>query len=124
MKKIALATFIAMLSACSLLPQKSVSGTYQGTLPCADCEKIEAELVLNSDKTYQYNTVYFKNKEQHPFTEKGTYAWDNNKPNVVRLTNSDNLALKIADTFVEFCDASGNTINSKHNYKLQKVSPK
>lgn len=122
MKKIALATLVAMLSACSMLPQKNVSGIYQGTLPCADCEKIEAELVLNSDKTYQYNTVYFKNKEQHPFTEKGTYTWDSNKSGVIRLTNSDNLALKVADTFVEFCDASGNTIKSQHNYKLQKVA--
>lgn len=52
-----------MLGACSLLPQKSVSGTYAGELPCADCEKIQAQLTLNADKTYQYDTVYFKDKK-------------------------------------------------------------
>ena len=28
-------------------------GTYKGILPCADCEGIETELELNSDKTYE-----------------------------------------------------------------------
>lgn len=62
MKKMILVSIATLLSACSMLPPKSVSGTYEGTLPCADCEKIEAKLVLNADKTYQYNTLYFKNK--------------------------------------------------------------
>ncbi|MDH2999007.1 hypothetical protein A1D22_03915 [Pasteurellaceae bacterium LFhippo2] len=122
MKKLTLIAFATFLSACSVLPQKTVSGTYLGSLPCADCEKIDAELILNSDKSYEYNTVYHKNKEQYPFTEKGTYTWDNTKSGVVRLVNSDNIAVKIADTYVEFCDVNGNPVtNSKLNYKLQKV---
>ena len=60
MKKLTVIGFSALLGACSLLPQKNVAGTYQGDLPCADCEKIQAELILNTDSTYQYNTVYFK----------------------------------------------------------------
>lgn len=121
MKKIAFASIIAMLSACSLWPQKSVSGTYQGTLPCADCEKIEAQLILNSDKTYQYNTVYFKNKEQHPFMEKGTYSWDKDKSDVIRLSNE--FVFKVTDELIEFCDENGEVVKSKYSYKLQKVSP-
>ncbi|OOH90557.1 hypothetical protein BMT54_04575 [Pasteurellaceae bacterium 15-036681] len=122
MKKLTLIALATILSACSMLQQKTVSGTYQGTLPCADCEKIEAKLELNNDGTYQYSTIYHKNKEQHPFIEKGTYSWDANKSGVIRLINSDNIAIKVADTYAEFCDASGNTINSKKlNYKLQKV---
>lgn len=124
MKKIVFVTTLTtMLAACSLLPSKTVSGTYQGTLPCADCEKIEAELILNKDNTYQYNTVYYKNKEKHPFHEKGRYTWDPNKSNVIRLTNSGNMAAQVSDKYVEFCDASGNTVKSSHNYKLQKVAP-
>ncbi|MCT8544289.1 copper resistance protein NlpE [Glaesserella parasuis] len=120
MKKIAFASIIAMLSACSLWPQKSVSGTYQGTLPCADCEKIEAQLILNSDKTYQYNTVYFKNKEQYPFTEKGSYVWDQDKDDVLHLSND--FKFKVGENFVEFCDEKGNVLKSWYNYKLNKVS--
>ena len=61
MKKIALVLTSGLLGACSMLPNKNVAGTYQGELPCSDCDKIQAELVLNADNTYQYNTVYFKN---------------------------------------------------------------
>ncbi|MBF0785092.1 copper resistance protein NlpE [Muribacter muris] len=121
MKKIILMSIATLLSACSTLSPKSVSGTYEGTLPCADCEKIEAKLVLNADSTYQYNTLYFKNKEKHPFIEKGTYTWDGNKKGVIRLTNSGNLAVKLSDTFVEFCDANGETSKSGNNYKLHKT---
>lgn len=60
MKKIALVLTAGLLGACSMLPNKNVAGTYQGELPCSDCDKIQAELVLNTDNTYQYNTVYFK----------------------------------------------------------------
>ena len=119
MKKIALIAFTTILGACSLLTQKSVSGTYKGTLPCADCEKIEAEIVLNADRTYQYNMIFFKNKELHQFIEKGDYVWDGKKSNVIRLTNSDNLAILVTDSYIEICDTDGNPV-AGHNYKLQK----
>ena len=123
MQKLAIITLATLLSACSMMPEKTVSGTYKGTLPCADCAKIEAELVLNADKTYQFNTLYFKKKERHPFVEKGTYIWDKSKPNVIRLTNSGNLALHVSEHEVELCDANGNKSQSSNNYKLQKVKP-
>lgn len=121
MKKIILLSFATVLSACSTFAPKSVSGIYEGTLPCADCEKIKAKLVLNADKTYQYNTLYFKHKEQHPFTEKGIYHWDSNKKGVIRLTNSGNLALKVSENFVEFCDADGEITKGQNSYKLYKT---
>lgn len=114
------ATFTTLLSACSILPQQGVSGTYKGTLPCADCEKIEAELVLNQDKTYQYHTVYHKNQEKHRYIEKGVYEWDANKPKVLRLTNSANLAILIGDHHAELCDSQGNP-SQTHKYQLQKI---
>ncbi len=124
MKKLLLLTTVTLLGACSVLPNKTVSGTYQGTLPCADCEKIEAKLTLNADNSYQYDTVYFKNKKQHEFSEKGTFEWDKNKENVIRLDKSaGNLALHVGDNHVELCDAEGNTVKQEGvNYKLQKVA--
>ncbi|QLB14415.1 hypothetical protein A6B39_02605 [Mannheimia granulomatis] len=123
MKKIALVGFTAaILSACSLLPQKSVTGTYAGELPCVDCEKIQAKLTLNADKTYQYDTVYFKDKKEYAYRDNGTYSWEPNKTNVIRLEKaSGNLAFQVSDSHVEICDPNGNTVKSKHNYKLQKV---
>lgn len=130
MKKIALIALATMLGACSSLSQKTVSGTFKGTLPCADCQKIEAELILNNDSTYQYSTVFFKNKEQHPFMEKGVYLWDEKKPNVIHLQSGKannnsalpDILLKISDTHVEMCDAEGKVPHG-NNYRLLKVNP-
>lgn len=33
-------------------------GTYKGILPCADCEGIETEIVLNADQTYVLTRKY------------------------------------------------------------------
>lgn len=125
MKKIGFITLITLLSGCSLLPQKQISGVYQGDLPCADCEKISAKLTLNADKTYQYDTVYFKNSKSFAYSDKGTFEWDKNKANVIRLDKqSGNLALQVAENYVEICDADGNPTHSNNNYKLQKISQK
>ncbi len=122
MKKIALVLTAGLLGACSMLPNKNVAGTYQGELPCADCDKIQAELVLNADNTYQYNTVYFKNGKQHPFIDKGKFAWDKQKSDVIRLEqDSGNLLLKVTDSYAELLDADGNpVVNTQLNYKLMK----
>lgn len=121
MKKIALIGFTAMLGACSLLPQR-VTGTYAGELPCIDCEKIQARLTLNADKTYQYDTIYFKDKKEYQYRDKGTYSFDENKSDVIRLEKSSgNLAFQVSDRYVEICDPNGNTVQNSNNYKLEKV---
>lgn len=123
MKKLSILTITALLGACSMLPKPNVAGTYQGELPCADCEKIEAELVLNADNTYVYNTVYFKNNKAHPFTDKGKFSWDKSKNNVIRLEqDSGSLKFQVNQGYVEVCDSEGNAVkNSKFNYKLIKT---
>ncbi|WGE35017.1 copper resistance protein NlpE [Actinobacillus genomosp. 1] len=123
MKKIALVAFSMALGACSLLPQKPVVGTFQGDLPCADCEKIQAELILGNNNSYQYNTVYVKNGKQYPFTDKGTYTWEQNKRGVIRLEkDSGSLAFKVSDSQAEICDANGNPAKIANSpYVLHKV---
>ncbi|ABN73344.1 copper resistance protein NlpE [Actinobacillus pleuropneumoniae] len=123
MKKIAFIALSMTLGACSLLPQKSVVGTFQGNLPCADCERIKAELILGNNNSYQYNTVYVKNGKEYPFTDKGTYTWEQNKRGVIRLErDSGSLAFKINDTQAEICDANGNPAKIANSpYVLHKV---
>ena len=112
-----------LLSACSSLSQKNISGVYYGVLPCADCEKIQAELVLKDNGTYRYNTVYFKNQKEYTFSESGQYRWDTEKTGMIRLVVFDNLSVKVASDYVEFYVVESNPVKSKHNYKLQKVKP-
>lgn len=51
-------------------------GTYQGTLPCADCEGIITTIILNSDGTFSSKEEY--QKEPILIIEnKGNFVWDN-----------------------------------------------
>jgi uncharacterized lipoprotein NlpE involved in copper resistance len=51
-------------------------GSYKGTTPCADCEGIETELVLNIDLTYVMKTKYLGKGDGKTFEEKGNFVWD------------------------------------------------
>lgn len=121
MKKIAILTLATLLSGCSMLTQNHIAGTYKGTLPCADCEKIDAELILNQDGTYEYNTLYFKRGEQFPFTEKGKFSRNPQNDLTIRLENSADLTLKVTPEYAEFCDKYGNSVKGKE-YKLKKIN--
>lgn len=44
---------------------ESLVGTYEGTLPAADCPGIKTVLTLNADSTYQYSADYLERKDGH-----------------------------------------------------------
>lgn len=119
MKKHLFILSAGLLSACTLSP--SPVGTYQGELPCADCEKIEAELQLNADNTYRYNTVYFKRGKTYPFSETGSFTRSGDKKEIIKLVNADNITLKLGEGYVELCDKEGLPIQSEASYKLRKI---
>lgn len=52
------------------------SGVYSGVIPCADCEGIETEIVLNNNMTFIKHTRYLGKGDQRIFEEKGTFFWD------------------------------------------------
>lgn len=52
------------------------SGNYKGITPCADCEGIETELILNLDLTYLLKTKYLGKGDGKVFEEKGNFVWD------------------------------------------------
>ena len=43
----------------------SVAGTYEGTLPAADCPGIKTVLTLKADSTYQFTSDYIDRKDGH-----------------------------------------------------------
>ena len=51
------------------------NGTYQGLLPCASCEGIATELVLNNDGTYSLTEDYQGGKEALKETVTGKFTW-------------------------------------------------
>lgn len=51
----------------------SLSGTFEGTIPCADCPGIETKLTLNEqDKSYTIESNYLEKKDGK-FSDKGTF---------------------------------------------------
>lgn len=52
------------------------SGTYKGITPCADCEGIETEIVLNADLTFTLKTKYLGKGDGKIFQETGNFVWD------------------------------------------------
>ena len=59
-------------------------GTYSGTIPCADCQGIETEIVLTSANTYIIKTIYL-GKERKLYEASGSLSW-NVERNTITLT--------------------------------------
>ena len=53
----------------------ALSGTYTGTLPCADCPGIEARVDLKSDMTYTLQTRYI-GRSDSVYASAGKFTWD------------------------------------------------
>lgn len=55
------------------------NGTYEGTLPCADCEGIKTIIVLNEDDTYKFSAEYLEKNNKTEESGKFTWSADGNK---------------------------------------------
>lgn len=52
------------------------AGTYQGILPCADCEGINTTVVLNREGTFYVKNEYLKNDNNKIIESNGNFSWD------------------------------------------------
>ena len=52
-------------------------GTYKGIVPCADCDGIQTEIMLHSDKTYMISTKYLASKSMKETMSDGKFKWVN-----------------------------------------------
>ena len=98
------------------------SGTYQGTVPCADCEGIDLTLSLNEDGTFVEKLVYL-GKEDNTFEHSGTFTWDETG-SIIRLKQGDNVSqYKVKEGSLQGLDENGNPIEgplaSQYNLKKQ-----
>lgn len=75
------------------------AGTYEATLPCADCPGIKAILTLAQDNTFTITSTYLEDKTRSTVTEdKGTITWHKNG-NIIRLKGREpgELSLKVGE---------------------------
>ena len=113
---------IILIAGCS--PAGKISGTYEGVLPCADCEGINTVLKLNPDKSFEIEETYL-GRDDNPFISKGSYTVNNTGK--ITLTSSDSTMYPnpryfevISDNEIRMLDIEGNKIDSDLNYSLTK----
>ena len=65
------------------------SGTYKGRIPCADCEGIATEIILNSDMTFVKIIKYLGKNENEVLEETGSFVCDKTGTIVVLNVSDD-----------------------------------
>ena len=96
------------------------AGTYQGTLPCADCPGIQTTLTLNADGSYSLNSNYLERGEPAT-TVNGQFTWDMTG-NQLTLAE-DGRKFQVGENQLTQLDIDGNPItgNLADHYRLQKL---
>lgn len=97
-------------------------GTYEGTLPCADCEGIKTALTLNEDKTFVLNSEYLGKKKDNKFEEKGSYEIENGEIVVAKISDSETNYYKLQEGSVAMLTSDKKMVEGElaPNYILTK----
>jgi len=97
------------------------AGTYQGTLPCADCPGIRYTITLNDDDTYLLKTRYLERGDS-VFTESGAFTWDENGGRIALADRGEQF--QVGENQLFHLDMEGNRItgNLADHYVLTKVT--
>ncbi len=120
-----LALEILLLMGCSRPPIEIPTGTFYGTLPCADCPGIRYALTLNDDGTYVEQTEYL---EKSVAVRVDSGAYEVQQDTVVELLRPSGAGMDrwvVADGKLRMLDASGGPIESEfaQQYVLSPEKP-
>lgn len=129
MKKLAISLFLAAgamaLFGCNARsqyveqPLKPMAQSFQGVLPCADCQGVDTSLFLEKDGTFVLKEVYRGTRDgDQAFAEYG--SWQRTADKLV-LTGTDGSKryFRPKGNDLNMLDASGNDIDSTLNYTLK-----
>ena len=99
------------------------SGTYQGTLPCADCEGIATIVSLKKDRTYSLKRRYV-GKETAYRQSTGTFTWDGEGRRIT-LSGGEPTTYLVGENKLIQLDKAGERItgNLADRYELIKTPP-
>ncbi len=97
------------------------TGTYRGTLPCADCEGVETTISLSREKTYTRSLV-FNGKNTEPFSESGTFSFADDGNTLILNAAEGNRKYKVGENVLIHLDNDGNLITGElsESYRLVK----
>jgi hypothetical protein len=90
LKKLLLILLIVVISLATIISfgcsKSKLSGTYEGTLPCADCPGLQTLITFNSDGTFYMEETYLES-DVKPIITNGKWALD---ADIITLTAGEN----------------------------------
>ena len=87
----------------------AVAGTYEGTLPAADCPGIKTVLTINADSTYQLEQDYIDKRDSHDEASGVFKVLDGNVLMLVRPSSGEHTFYKVKDAnSIVMTDSVGN----------------
>lgn len=95
-------------------------GTYDATLPCADCPGIKTTLFIHEDGTFTINSEYLDKDTRS--SDSGTFTWDDSG-SIIHLKGSEtDIKLKVGENILFQLDQEGNEISGPlaANYQYTK----
>ena len=102
-------TSVVDSAATPSLDLAGVAGTYEGTLPAADCPGIKTVLTINADSTYQLKQDYIDRKDGHDEASGVLEVLDNSVLMLVRPSSGEHTFYKVKDnSSVIMTDSLGN----------------
>ncbi|ERI85314.1 Lipoprotein NlpE [Bacteroides pyogenes] len=101
---------VVVTDAQTVVKVADIAGTYEGTLPCADCPGIKTTLKINDDTTYDLRSEYLEKKDG-VFEESGTFnLLEGNVIELVTPSSGDKTYYKVLENAVALSDKEG-TLN-------------
>lgn len=93
----------------SALDLTAVAGTYEGTLPAADCPGFKTVITINADSTYQMQQDAIDRKDGHDEASGILEIKDDNLLVLVRPSSGDRTYIKVKDgDSIVLTDSVGN----------------
>ncbi|MGJ8591262.1 MAG: copper resistance protein NlpE N-terminal domain-containing protein [Aquaticitalea sp.] len=84
-------------------------GTYEGFLPCADCEGIKTTMTISTDNTYMSREIY-QGKSDSIFEKKGTFKWDD-KGQKITFSDKNRHSYFVGENMLIHLDKDGDRIS-------------
>lgn len=106
-----------LITGCS--DTNKTSGIYEGVLPCADCEGIQAVLELNSSGFFKLEETYL-GEDDSLFITEGKWSVDDSGKITLAEEGGQIYFKVVSDKEIKMLDRSGNDIESELNYSLFK----
>lgn len=88
------------------------AGTYDATVPCADCPGIKTSLTLKNDKTFSITEEYIDRNSKNQ--DKGTFSWDSTGSIITLKGKTANYKYKVGENMLVQLDMEGKEIDGPH----------